>query len=331
VCGRVDIAGGGVRHEITFAVDRIAQKPVADIRRRAGVGSEVRASWPSGGASSGDVRHVLFLPTDALAADGLVEQRVDDVRALAEGFAFLNPHLTITVVAFGDDVLELSATDPCWQKWTPRAPTSPHWYEREHLERLISAKIAHDGGGTVRDFLAEFRGLSSTGKRKAILGQLGLAGQPLSCLLTGDGRDFDHARIAQLLNTMRAQTKPVSAKHLGVIGREHIATRFGGLGVVPESVEYKRIVNDDDDGLPQVIEVAFGVLENQEQVRRLVTGVNWSATWLNPFRDLGSLRGLDAILEQREFGPDQPIALLIHVAHPRVTYTDRGKSTVVAR
>ena len=38
---------------------------------------------------------------------------------------------------------------------------------------------------------------------------------------------------------------------------------------------------------------------------------------------------LDSILEQQRAGDDQPVVLLLHMACPRVQYTDRGKSAVV--
>jgi hypothetical protein len=58
--------------------------------------------------------------------------------------------------------------------------------------------------------------------------------------------------------------------------------------------------------------------------------VNWSAAWVNPFRQLGGYgNSLDSIMESRRFSRHQPIVLLVHVAHPRVQYSDRGKSTVV--
>jgi hypothetical protein len=44
--GRVDIVGGGVRSEITFSVDRIQQRPVADIERFPQTGSSVQIHWP---------------------------------------------------------------------------------------------------------------------------------------------------------------------------------------------------------------------------------------------------------------------------------------------
>ncbi len=82
--------------------------------------------------------------------------------------------------------------------------------------------------------------------------------------------------------------------------------------------------------MPQVTEVAFGVLGDRDRPRKLIVGINWSSSWVNPFRTLGGPGGLDSLLTDRRFGPEQPVVLLLHVAHPRVVYSDRGKSSVVA-
>ncbi len=80
------------------------------------------------------------------------------------------------------------ATDAAWSKWKPSSPTSPHWYEAEHLERLLGAYITHDRQNgnaerTVREFVSEFRGLTSTIKQKQLLAELGLSRAPLSSLI----------------------------------------------------------------------------------------------------------------------------------------------------
>jgi hypothetical protein len=78
-----------------------------------------------------------------------------------------------------------------WPKWWPSDPTSAHWYERKHLERLLAAYIAHDEDQgrerTVREFVAEFRGLSGTAKQKKVLEATGLGRASLSALRNGDG------------------------------------------------------------------------------------------------------------------------------------------------
>lgn len=338
--GRVDITGGGVKHEISFSVDRIAQRPVADVTRTPEAGSEIRVWWPTARASSssGERKRVLFLQEDWFRYGDVlevVEEEADQVRTLATSFAFLNPHLTLTLDLFGT-LTRIEATNPGWEKWTPSSPTSPHWYDAEHLERLLGAYITHDRQNgdrerTVREFVSEFRGLTSTIKQKQVLAELGLARAPLSCLLTPDDRNFDHETVGRLLTAMKQRTKPVAPKHLGVIGRDHAAARFAELDIHEESFEYQRKMSLGDDGLPQVTEVAFAALQDEEANRVLITGVNWSAAWVNPFRQLGAHgRSLDTILEDRRFASRQPIVLLVHVAHPRVTYTDRGKSTVLA-
>ena len=58
--------------------------------------------------------------------------------------------------------------------------------------------------------------------------------------------------------------------------------------------------------------------------------MNWSPGINNPFRSIGkSGDGLDAILENVRASHDAPVIGCLHVACPRVAYTDRGKSAIV--
>jgi hypothetical protein len=95
-----------------------------------------------------------------------------------------------------------------------------------------------------------------------------------------------------------------------------------------ESFDYRK-VTDTTDGVPWVVETAFGWCPEGES-RRLVTGVNWSPGIINPFRELGHFgQSLDTILSQQGADRDEPVILVLHMACPRVEYTDRGKSSVV--
>lgn len=331
--GRVDIVGGGACNEIAFSVDRIQQRPAADISRSEKTGSLVRIHWPAV-ASYGDDAKAPFLQDDRV--EWGYEGTISGIHRLATDFAFLNPHLTITVDVFGE-ATTIEPTDAEWAKWRPSSPTSPHWYKPEHLERLIGAYVTNNlqngtqngNGKTVREFVSEFKGLTATAKQKAVLAKTGLQREPLYSLVAG--RDFDHERVAGLLDAMKAEAKPVRPSKLGTIGRAHLETRFAALGIREGSFDYKRIASAEGD-VPQVTEIAFAALEDESDWRRLVTGVNWSAAWVNPFRRLGEQgRSLDTLLSERRFAEDQPIALLLHVAHPNVQYTDRGKSTVLAQ
>ncbi len=96
-----------------------------------------------------------------------------------------------------------------------------------------------------------------------------------------------------------------------------------------KSFDYRKVAGQTDEGLPFVLETAFGWCEKLSE-RRMVLGVNWSPGILNPFRQLGSMRqSLDSILEQQRVGRHEPVVFLLHCACPRVQYTDRGKSSVV--
>lgn len=241
-----------------------------------------------------------------------------------------NPHLTITLDWFGDKTT-WSATDPGWQKWKPNRPTSAHWYEPQHLERLIGAYITHDreawADRLVSDFVAEFDGLTGSSKRSKVLDEADLKRVKLSEFVVGDRLDGE--RIAKLLEAMQKHTRPVKPRRLGIIGEEHFRVRLLAMGVQPKYFQYSRKLSKD--GLPCVLESAFGWLgDESDDSRRIYAGANWSAAIKNPFRSFGSTgEGLEAALNKQWAGRDEPIVFVLHLAHPRVEYTDRGKSALV--
>jgi DNA topoisomerase VI subunit B len=312
--GRVTIAARGVRHEITLKVDQIRQEPVPDQRqipdRLVKTGTAVTVHWPGSACSILQGARARFLQ-------------------IADDYTFLNPHLTLAVDWFGERQ-RFEATDPGWTKWLPSYPTCPHWYTAERFERLVAAYLAHDADNgrerTVREFVAEFGGLTGTAKQKTVLDRTGLLRVGLSALRNGDG--LDHGKTAGLLEAMKEHTRPVKPPALGVIGRDHLAKRFKGLACDMGTFQYRKAA-DVTEGIPWVVEAAFA-WRPEARTRRLVTGVNWSPGIVNPFRQLGRVGlSLDSVLEQQRAGPGEPVVLALHLACPRVDYTDRGKSAVV--
>jgi hypothetical protein len=58
--------------------------------------------------------------------------------------------------------------------------------------------------------------------------------------------------------------------------------------------------------------------------------VNWSVGINNPYRSLGYYgKSLDGILQDLRAGREEPIIVVVHLACPRITYTDRGKGSLV--
>ncbi len=310
--GRVEIDACGVRHDIRVAVNNITQTPEIERKTEVSVkkGTSVKVFWPD-------------------SAGSLIIFRIDELLPFIKSFSLLNPHLTLTVDWFGEHI-HVDATTDHWPKWIATNPTAPHWYEPEHLSRLIAGYIANGRstgrGRTVRDFLSEFRGLSSTQKRKKVLEETGFGQMSLEALANPDG--IDVPKVQALLASMKKHSDPVKPQALGVIGQTHIKKRFEELNCEMDSFEYRKVAKYDDSGLPYVLEVAFACLDDPESERRLITGVNWSVGIVNPFRKLRH-ESLDSILMEQRAGEYEPIAVLVHLAYPRPEYTDRGKSAIV--
>ncbi len=56
--------------------------------------------------------------------------------------------------------------------------------------------------------------------------------------------------------------------------------------------------------------------------------MNWSPAIGNPFRSLGG-ESLDSILTEQRSGRDEPIVFVLHLARPRIEFTDHGKTAIV--
>ena len=180
----------------------------------------------------------------------------------------------------------------------------------------------------MRELVAEFRGLSATAKQKKVLDATGLHREPLDALVIGG--EIDSVQVIDLLDAMKTISKPVKPAMLGIIGKDHFKTRFEAAGCEMESFDYRK-VTDTTDGVPWVVETAFGWCPEAES-RRLITGVNWSPGIINPFREMGAFgQSLDTVLSQQRADRDEPVILVLHMACPRVEYTDRGKSSVVVK
>jgi hypothetical protein len=332
----VDRSGGcliveadGVRHRIGCRVDPVSEGVLVDHDQRDGgikQGTSVRIEWA---ARVDDDNQPLwpFGRTSNVHETSLKSA----ARELLTGYALFNPHLTVRGVWFDEPLVSFRATTRNWQKWRANQPTNALWYEQTHIERLIGAYVAHDSRQgrrrTVADFLKLFDGLSSTAKRRQILEETDL-GRVYLDQLAADGR-FNGQVVAGLLAAMQARSRKVNPTRLGVIGRDHFVAHLTRLGCDPDHVSYAR-VSRVDNGIPFVLESAFGWLGDEvEDVRQTFTGVNWSAAIQNPFRSFGGLGGLESELTRLWAGDLEPVVFALHLAHPRVEYTDRGKSAIV--
>jgi DNA topoisomerase VI subunit B len=308
--GETTIEAHGVAHRIVFTIDSIRREPrIEHIQETSLV--------PSG------TRITVHWPVSARYAKGTIVQ-------IALGFSWLVPNARIALKIDDRQYGTTAATDPTWRKWRASDPAPAAWYDRESLSRLIAAVIANDQdhgrNRTVREFISEFRGLARSDVQKQVLDEIGAA--PMS--LPDFFMDGSPARVAPLLAAMQRATKPVSAKDLGLLGKDHFAARFRENGVEPDTFQYRGALREVE-GAPYVLEAAFGYVPKLQQQIRL-TGINWSPGLHNPFRTLGSRVGtedsLDALLVDQFAGWNAPVIFALHVAGPRLTFTDKAKTAL---
>jgi hypothetical protein len=164
--GMTIIETRGIKHHIEFRVDHVNNQPKVIHTTAAssvGVGTKLTINWPQ---------------------SWLLECDDDRFKQLVEAYAWFNPHLTLRGVWFGEEFINVKATNPNWVKWRPCNPTSPHWYDEPRLQRYLAAHVARDRDlgqqRTVREFVAEFRGLSGTAVQRKILAEVGCSHQSLA-------------------------------------------------------------------------------------------------------------------------------------------------------
>ena len=251
---------------------------------------------------------------------------------LPKSYAWLNPHLSLKVKWHGKVRFNIKASNPNWKKWLPSWPTSAHWYDVPRFRRYMAAHIANRPTITVREFISEFIGMTGTAKQKIVLAETGASHVSLHNFFGRHKTNTENIR--KLLASLKRHTKPVRPADLGIIGQEHFYARMEAAGGDAKTFSYNRRIGETD-GVPRVIEFAFGIHRDGLTAgsgpgRRLITGVNWSPGINNPFRSIGkSGDGLDAILENVRASHNAPVIGCLHVACPRVAYTDRGKSAIV--
>jgi hypothetical protein len=269
--GETTIESRGVAHRITFRVDQVRQAPRIDhARERSSVkkGTRITVKWPLCASSKLAAAKPRFLQ-------------------MAEDYGWLNPHLSLSVTWNGTHCVGFKASDPAWAKWRPFDPTPPHWYDEARLRRLMGAYIARDEDlgrdpRTVREFVSEFRGLSGSGKQKLVLEDVGAARMSLPEFF-GDGR------IADLLAAMQRHSRPVKPIDLGLIGKDHLAARFEAAGADLRSFKYKRTPGETD-GVPDVIETAFGLVPARQKRAPHHQGHQLVARHRRPVSLIGHLR-----------------------------------------
>ena len=307
------IEARGIRHEIHVRADQILRQPVIDYRTE-------ELTVKNGGTA-------VVLERE----EGCLLKANEDATflpRLISDFSLFNPHASFRLNAG----TVFPARDPAWVKWSPRDPTSAHWYTPARLEELVASYVAAGCNLFVRDFVGKFRGLTGTKARMQVLEAAGLGrGMKLEQLADRERGAFDQQAIRRLLTAMRENSEPPDPKKLGVLGKEHFAACLPGDD---SSFRYAKQTGMDKSGLPFVVEAASRI-NYDKLLRGLHVGLNWSVPLSNPLQNsyLPSpegirTRGLEGLLQRQRIDLyGDPLALILHIATPRFEFLDRGKGS----
>jgi hypothetical protein len=209
-----------------------------------------------------------------------------------------------------------------WRKFLPTDLTSPWWYDVAALGKLIfaHARVAERGGHDkpFREFVREFRGLSTWPKAKGVYGRFaGIKG-------LSDFADRA-ADVPALLDVMRANSQSPSPGVLGEVGEDHLRQRFDRwFGV--KRWWYKKVTGEAD-GICYVVEVAVA---ETEKSGGLFHGFNFSPTFDDPLAGTAipctefTAYGVRGFLEHAHAPAGTAVAF--HLICPVIETLDKGKS-----
>ncbi len=276
----------------------------------------------------------------------------------ARATAIFNPHAVVKIRTFDDmeftmltfeDESEESAIfykrlGDC-QKITPNEPTSAHWYDSGDFEKLVYMQGAQNDI-FLGEFVRQFRGLTSTGKAKAITSQI--KEYRLVSDIYKDSIAIESMRLA-----MQNESKPVQPKALGAIGANNLLSRLniptndvdseamalgaliGGLGEanlltrLDVDRHWYKQVSGLIDNIPYVFEILIAISEGAQGY---YFGVNHSVTFGDFLRQstikAGELNGtgiegaLSLIVDTDEH------LVIVHLIGIGLPFLDRGKSNL---
>lgn len=304
--GQTIIEARGRRHEVTVALDSLAQKPKIDHEQR------------SGGVQNGTFVEVGIADLPSIL-DG---EQIARFVLLCRNFAALNPHLALSLELPGGESHRWDRTSNKIAKWTPAHPEPPGWHDRESFQRLAGACIAKDReqgvDRSLRTFLSQFAGLKRSATLKAVCEQVGIERAPLSALMNCEG--LDAKKVAALLASAQWHGSMPKPQKLGSLGRRHIEHVLRQVG--SRKPKYKKVVGTSRE-LPFVVEAAFVEADDLGAEREVITGLNFSPSIERPV-----LRDLDWMLERQMIDESAPVTVLVHITTVAPTYLDRGKSVV---
>ena len=146
---------------------------------------------------------------------------------------------------------------------------------RERFAHRVLLEIRRDPEITVAQFLASFKGLTSSTKRSEVAAAAELSYQPLAALLDESGTALDLDRTLRLLDAMQEASRPPKHAVLGAVGKETFEAWAANLDYgTPELLAYTTFDSVITGDIPVRWEVGFCHLPEASE-RQLLIGQNF--------------------------------------------------------
>jgi hypothetical protein len=245
----------------------------------------------------------------------------------ARATAIFNPHAVVKIRTFDDMQFTMLTFEDESEETTifykrlgdclkikPNEPTSAHWYDSGDFEKLVYMQGAQNDI-FLGEFVRQFKGLSSTGKAKAITSQVFKEYRLVSDIYK-DSIAIESMRIA-----MQNESKPVQPKALGAIGEANLLSRLD-----VDRHWYKQ-VSGMIDNIPYVFEI---LIAESEGARGYYFGINHSVTFGDFLRQstikAGELNGIGICGALALIVDTDEHLVIAHLISIGLSGTDYGKT-----
>ena len=222
-CGETIIEAHGLAHRITFEVDHIKQEPKI-----------THTTKPSKVVKG--TRITVTLPRIDFYGSSLIDYCEERFLALAESYAWLNPHLESQGEMARQSPHQHQGVESELEKVVAVVANIRPLVRCPRFRRYMAAHIDNRPTITVREFISEFRGMTGTAKQKAVLAETGASHVSLHNFF--GLHKANTKNIQKLLASLKKHTKPVRPADLGIIGQEHFFARMEAAGGDPKTFKY---------------------------------------------------------------------------------------------
>jgi len=223
-----------------------------------------------------------------------------------------------------------------------KGASSIWWYTSANFRQLVEAYIRGIRSGdrdlTLRQFIKQFRGLSSEEKVVSIVNGIRKSGLKYLSQLGGKP-DL----IEQLFKSMKYHCSDPNPEVLGEIGKKQLLRRieqiYEGKPLFFKYKKIKRISKTIRYSVPYALEVAIAVFEGDTYRLKIHTGINFSPCLGNPFdgyyiewkNKKGKLKKaviMNELLRKSGLDFSEPVVIMVHLICPNIEYESYGKGKI---